>query len=131
MSDADELTTAQLLTQLSEQSSALVRQEVRLAQLELQEKGKRAGLGIGLLGGGGVIGLYGVGALIATVILLLATAVAAWLAALIVTVVLFAAGGVAALLGKNKVAAAGPPVPAHAVDSTRADVESVKEAAHR
>lgn len=131
MTDADERTTAQLLTQLSEQSSALVRQEVRLAQLELQEKGKRAGLGIGLLGGGGVIAVYGVGALIATIIMLLATALDAWLAALIVTVVLFAAAGVAALLGKSKVAAAGSPVPAHAVDSTRADVESVKEAAHR
>ncbi len=131
MSDADEPTTAQLLTQLSEQSSALVRQEVRLAQLELQEKGKRAGIGIGLLGGGGLIAVYGVGALIATLILLLATAVDAWLAALIVTVVLFAAAGVAALLGKNKVTEAGSPVPEHAVDSTRADVTTVKEAAHR
>ena len=80
-----------------------MRKELQLAQLEMTEKGKRAAIGAGLFGGAGVVALYGVGAVIAAVILLLATAVAAWLSALIVAVVLLAAGGIAALIGKKQV----------------------------
>ncbi len=77
----------------------------------MAEKGKRAGLGIGMFGGAGVVALYGVGTLIATVILLLALAMDAWIAALIVTVVLFVVAGVLALLGKKQVSQATRPSP--------------------
>src|SRR5438045_4379202 len=83
---------AELVQQLSEQTSRLARQEVELAKTELQVKGKRAGIGAGMFGGAGVFGFYALGALTATAILGLATAVAAWLAALIIAVVL---GGIA------------------------------------
>ncbi|MCW3038220.1 MAG: hypothetical protein JWM31_125 [Solirubrobacterales bacterium] len=131
MSTTADRSTAQLLTDLSEQTTALVRQELRLAQLELQQKGKRVGVGAGLFGAAGVVALYGGGALVAAAILALATALDGWLAALIVAVVLFVVAGVAALLGKKEVKQAGPPVPDHAVQSTRADLDTVKEAAHR
>ncbi len=132
MSDTDNIPTAQLLTRLSEQTSALVRQELKLAQLELQQKGRHAGVGAGLFGAAGVVALYGGGALVATAILLLATALDhAWLAALIVGVVLLAVAGVMALLGKKQVAQAGPPVPEQAIQSTKTDVDTIKEAAHR
>ena len=97
--------TSELVKQLAEQTTALVRQEVELAKAELSEKGKRAGIGAGMFGGAGLVGLLALGALTATFILLLATAVDAWLAALIVTAVYGAVAGVLALMGKKKVAA--------------------------
>jgi hypothetical protein len=72
---------------LSEQTTTLVGQELDLAKLELTEKGKRAGIGVGMFGGPGALGLYSAGALTACFILALATAVRGWLAALIVAAV--------------------------------------------
>ncbi len=58
---AGERPVGDLVRQLSEQLSVLVRDEIRLAQLELTRKGKKAGIGAGLLGGSGlvVVGLAG------------------------------------------------------------------------
>jgi nitrate/nitrite transporter NarK len=117
---------AELVKQLSEQTSRLARQEVELAKAELTEKGKRAGIGAGMFGGAGIFGFYAVGALTATAIVALATAVAAWLAALIVTVVLGAIAGVLALQGKTKVQQATPPVPEQATESVKEDVQWAK-----
>lgn len=123
-----EQSTAELVQRATEQISRLVRDELALARAELTEKGKHAGLGLGLFGGGGVLALYGVGALIASVVLLLALALPAWIATLIVAVVLFAIAGVLALLGKKEVRRAVPPVPTAAADSVRADVDAVTAA---
>jgi Putative Actinobacterial Holin-X, holin superfamily III len=98
---------AELMRQLSDQTSTLVRQELELAKAELVTKGKQAGLGVGMFGGAGVFGLYAVGALTACVILALATALAGWLAALIVAAVYGAIAGVLALTGKTKDSAGG------------------------
>jgi hypothetical protein len=70
----DDRPVGELFQQLSTQTATLVRQEIKLAQLELQEKGKRAGLGAGMFGGAGVVALYGGGALVAAAVLALATA---------------------------------------------------------
>ncbi len=121
-----EQSTADLLKRLSEQTATLVRQEIRLAQLELQEKGKRAGIGAGMFGGSGLIALYGLGALVAAAILGLATAVDAWLAALIVGVVYLLAAGVQALIGRSQVQRATPPAPEQTVESVKEDVEWAK-----
>jgi uncharacterized membrane protein YqjE len=118
----------QLVNQLSEQVSTLVRDELTLARLEMVEKGKRAGAGAGLLGGAGVIALYGLGALFVTIGALLALVMPVWAAALIVTVVLFAVAGIAALIGKNQVKQAVPPEPIEAMESGKRDVEAVKTA---
>src|ERR687884_445783 len=125
-SDLRDRPTSELLKQLSDQTTTLVRQEIELAKLEFREKGKKAGIGAGMFGGAGVMGLYAVGALTACVILALATFLAAWLAALIVAVVYGAIAGVLALRGKAQVKRAGPPVPEQAVDSTKEDLEWVK-----
>ncbi|GID28938.1 phage holin family protein [Paractinoplanes brasiliensis] len=118
----------QLVNQLSEQVTTLVRDELTLARMEMVEKGKRAGTGAGLLGGAGVIALYGLAALFVTIGALLALILPVWAAALIVTVVLFAAAGVAALIGKNQVKRAVPPEPIEAMESGKRDVEAVKAA---
>src|SRR5437868_13678888 len=77
---------AELFKQLSDQTSRLVRDEIELAKAELAQKGKSAGIGAGMFGGAAFFGVYALGALTATAILALSTAVAGWLAALIVTV---------------------------------------------
>ena len=122
---ADHRTTAELVKLASEQLTTLVRDELKLAQVELTEKGKRAGVGVGMFGGAGVIALYGVGALLAAAIIGLAAVMPAWLSALIVAVVLFAVAGVLALLGKTQVSKAVPPVPQDAVASVKADINTI------
>ncbi|ADB29823.1 protein of unknown function DUF1469 [Kribbella flavida DSM 17836] len=115
-----------LVSQLTADVSRLVRAELQLAKAELKDKGKEAGLGVGLFGGAGAFAFYGLGALVTTAILGLAYVVPAWLAALIVAVLLFAVAGVAALLGKKHVAHATPPVPQAAVDGVHQDIEALK-----
>jgi Putative Actinobacterial Holin-X, holin superfamily III len=126
-----EASLAELIKQLSEQSSRLARQEVELAKAELAVKGKRAGLGAGMFGGAGAFGFYGLGALTAAAILALATAVTAWLAALIIAVVFAAIAGALALQGKNKVQQATPPVPEEAAESVKEDVQWAKTRAQQ
>jgi nitrate/nitrite transporter NarK len=126
-----EASLAELIKQLSEQSSRLARQEVELAKAELAYKGKRAGIGAGMFGGAGAFGFYGLGALTAAAILALATAVTAWLAALIIAVVFAAIAGVLALQGKTKVQQATPPVPEEATESVKEDVQWAKTRAQQ
>jgi MFS family permease len=128
-SDASDRSTPELVKQLADQTTALVRQEVELAKAELSEKGKRAGIGAGMFGGAGVAGLYALGALTAAIILVLATALDGWLAALIVAVVYGAIAGVLALLGRSKVKQATPATPERTVDTVKEDVEVVKQRA--
>ena len=118
--------TGQLLAQFTAQTSELVRSELRLAQAEMTDKAKHAGLGAGMFGGAGLVALYGVAALLATVILALALVVPAWLAALIVTVVLFAVAGGTALVGKKQVQQATPAAPQQAIDGVQRDVDVLK-----
>ena len=115
-----------LVAQLSTDVSRLVRDELQLAKAELKDKGKEAGIGIGLFGGAGTIALYGVGALVAAAILGLAAAVPAWLSALLIALVLFAIAGVAAVLGKRHVSHATPPLPQQAVEGVHDDLEALK-----
>jgi uncharacterized membrane protein YqjE len=121
--------TAELVQRASEQISRLVRDEIALAKAELSEKGKHAGIGIGLFGGGGVLALYGVGAAVATLIIVFDLFLPLWLAALIVTVGLFVLAGIMALIGKSQVSKAMPPEPKAAIESVKADVDEVKQAA--
>ena len=111
---------------LSEQIPELVRSEIRLAQAELAEKGKHAGVGVGLFSGAGLLALYGLAGLLTTAVIALDLALPLWLSALIVTIVLFLAAGVAALLGRKQVSQATPPAPEQAIASVKQDVEAVK-----
>jgi len=124
--DLRERPTGDLLKQLSDQSTTLVRQEIELAKLEFREKGKKAGQGAGMFGGAGLFGLYAVGALTATIILALATFLPGWVAALIVAVVYGAIAGILALRGRSQVKEATPPMPEQAVETTKEDVRWVK-----
>jgi hypothetical protein len=121
----------ELVSTAVEQMSRLFRDELRLAQAELAEKGKKAGIGAGLFGGAGLFALYGLGCLVAAAVLGLATVLDGWLAALIVAAALFVVAGIAALIGKKEVSEASPPVPTQAMDGVKTDVQTVKEGIHR
>ncbi len=121
----------ELVSQASQQLSQLVREELRLAQAEMSEKGKRFGKGGGMFGGAGVVAFVGLQALAATAIAALALALPVWASALIITGVLFAIAAVLATMGKKQVGRAKPPTPEQAIDSVRADVAEIKERAHR
>lgn len=123
--------TGELVQRLGEQVSRLVRDELRLAKVELADKGKRAGIGAGLVGGGGLVALYGIAAVLAGLVLLLAQVMPDWLAAVIVGVVLLAVAGVMALQGRAKVQEATPPIPEQATDSVRADIDEISARARR
>lgn len=125
----DDRSVAELMRELSQQTSDLIRKEMELAKAELRVKGRAAGIGAGAFGAAGLVALFGVGALTACLILALATAVDGWLAALIVAVVYFAVAGVAALVGRRKVQEATPPAPEQAIESTKEDVQWTKQRA--
>ena len=125
MAGADQPVAA-LLKDLSEQTSTLVRKELELARLEMTEKGKRAGVGVGMFGGAGAMGLYALGALVAAAILALATVISAWLAALVIAALCGAIAGGLALLGRAKVSQAGPPLPQQATESVKEDLRWTK-----
>jgi Putative Actinobacterial Holin-X, holin superfamily III len=126
-----EHSTGELVKVMSEQVSSLIRDELKLAQLEMAGKGKQAALGAGMFGASGVVAVYGVGCLLACAIIAISGVVAAWLAALIVGVALLAAAGGAALLGRKRIQKGVPPVPEQAVADIKADVEEIKERTHR
>jgi uncharacterized membrane protein YqjE len=121
-----EPTLGALVHDLSTKIPELVRSEVRLAQAEMTEKGKRAGLGLGMFSGAGVLAFLGLATLIATAILALALVLDPWLAALVVAAALLLGAGLLALLGKNQVVEATPPMPERAVDGLKEDLATVK-----
>ena len=127
--DLDRASVAELVKQLGEQTSDLARQEVELAKAELTEKGRAIGIGAGAFGAAGLVALFAVGALTAALILALAEAVDGWLAALIVFVVYAAIAGGLALFGRREVEQGTPPTPERAIETTKEDVERVKQGA--
>ncbi|MEU3793235.1 phage holin family protein [Streptomyces fructofermentans] len=122
---------SELVGQATEQLSDLVRQEMRLAKEELAEKGRRAGRGGGLLAAAGAVAYVGLMALSVTAAAVLALVLPWWAAALVVTLVLLAAAGVLAAAGRSRLGRATPPLPEETLDSVRADVDEIKERAHR
>ncbi len=126
-----ERSAGELVKELTELVPRLVRDEIRLAQVEMAQKGKQLGTGVGAFAGSGLIALYAVGCLLACTIIAISGVIAAWLAALIVGAALLAVSGIAALIGRSRLTRATPPVPKEAIGSVQADVQEVKEKAHR
>ena len=128
---AKERSTGELVKAFTEQVSVLVRDELKLAQLEMTRKGREAGKGIGMMGGGGLIALYGVACLIACVIIAMSHAIPAWLSALIIGVALLIIAAIVAKAGRERMRKATPPGPTEAVDSMKTDVAAIKERVRR
>ena len=121
-----EQSMGELFKQLSDDMSTLVRQELKLAQAELTEKGKKAGIGVGMFGVAAIVAVVALLTFTACVVAALATGMDVWLAALIVTVIYAVAAGGLALIGKQKVTQATPPVPEQTVETVKEDVQWAK-----
>jgi uncharacterized membrane protein YqjE len=125
-SELRERPIGELLKQLSQETTTLVKQELDLAKAEVAQKGQQAGKGAGMFGGAGVMGFLALAALTAALIMAIDKAVPNWAAALIVAAVYAVIAGVLALQGRNKVKEATPPVPEQAVESVKEDVQWAK-----
>ncbi|URN15665.1 MULTISPECIES: phage holin family protein [Streptomyces] len=126
-----EPSVGELVKRASEQFTDLVRAELRTAQAELAQKGRRAGVGGGLIGAATAVAYVGLMALAGTCVALLALVLEVWAAALIVTVVLFFVAAVLGLAGRAQMKRAVPPLPERAIDGVRSDLDEIKEKIHR
>lgn len=124
--DPREHSVGDLVKELANETSTLVRQEIDLAKAEMTERGKRAGKGAGMLAAAAVAGLLALGALTACLVALLDLAMPTWLAALIVTVVYAGIAGALALVGRNRLREAAPPIPEETIESVKEDVQWAK-----
>ncbi|MBT2416891.1 phage holin family protein [Streptomyces sp. ISL-22] len=126
-----EASVGELVQEASQELSDLVRAEMRLAQAEMSQKGKRLGMGGGMFGGAGLVGFLALQAMVATAIAALAVPLPVWAAGLIITGALLVVAALMAAVGKAKVARATPPTPERTVESVKADVAEIKERAQR
>jgi hypothetical protein len=124
--DLRERPIGELMKELASQTSVLVRQELDLAKAEMAQKGKQAGLGVGIFGGAGIVAFLALVALTVCFVAALATGMKVWLAALIVAVVYAAIAGALAFVGRSRVKEAPPPVPEQTVETVKEDVEWLK-----
>ena len=123
--DPRERGIGELVKDLAGQTSTLVRQEIKLAQAEVTEKGKVAGRGAGLLAGAGVAALLMLGTLTAVLVVALDSALPLWLAALIVTLLWGVVAAVLAQSGRKALQAATPPAP-QTVETLKEDIQWAK-----
>src|SRR5215218_10073084 len=123
--DLRERPISELVRDLSQQTSTLVRKEIQLAQAELQQKGKTAGKGAGLLGGAAVAGTLALGALSAALITLLDDAMATPIAAVIVMALWALVALALAKSGQTALQSATPPVP-QTVETVKEDIQWAK-----
>jgi uncharacterized membrane protein YqjE len=123
--DPRERPIGELVKDLSSQTSTLVRKEIELARAELQQQGKIAGKGVGLLVGGAIFGLLALIALTAMLIAVLDTAMDTWLAALIVTVLWAIVAAVLAKAGQGALKRVTPPAP-QTVETVKEDIQWAK-----
>ena len=124
-SDARERPIGELVKELSQQTSTLVRKEIELARVELQEQGKVAGKGAGMLGGAAAAGLLSLGALSAALVALLDRAMATWVAALIVMALWAIVALVLAQAGRSALRRATPPAP-QTIETVKEDIQWAK-----
>ena len=121
--------TGDLVKELSDQTTILVRQEIELAKAELTQKGKILGAGAGMLGGAALVALLMLGVLTALILSLLDKAMDFSLAALIVTIVYAAIAAVLALASRERIKQGMPPAPEETVETVKEDVQWAKSQA--
>lgn len=97
----DDRSLGELFSELSRQTSTLIRQEVALAKVEMKQKGIEVGKDVGMMAAGGALAYAGLLALIATIIIVLAEFIPWWLSALIVSLVVLGIGGLLVQRGMN------------------------------
>ncbi len=115
-----------LFRDLARDTQYLVSQEIRLAQMEVTESAKSAGMGAGLLAGAAAFGLVGLIGVAATLVAVLSLVLPVWAAALIVTILYFIIAGGLALAGYVKLKEASP-TPQATIETLKEDQEWLKQ----
>ena len=118
----EETSLGDLFSRLSEQASALIRQEIQLAQTEMTRKATKAGRDAAVIALGGLIALGAFFSVIAALILVLAQVMEAWLAALIVAVVLAVVAALLIQYGISKLKQIDP-APRRTIETMRENKE--------
>jgi len=111
---------------VADHAKALAGLEVELAAAEMKAKAGALGVGMGLLAGAGLLGVYAVGFLLATVAAALALSLDLWLSLLIVGLALALITAVLAFVGVRSIRKATPPVPEQAITEARLTSEAIK-----
>jgi len=122
----DDRSLGELFADLSRQTSQLIHQEVTLAKAEITDKAASAGKNVGFIAAGGVIVYAGFLAILAAIIILIAKAIAWWLAALIVGVVVVAIGGFLVYDGLQSLKRTNL-APQQTIDTLKEDQQWMKE----
>lgn len=113
----------QLIGKMTETMSALVRDELQLAQAQFTEKGKALGLAGGLFAGAALFALFGLGWLLHSAYLALAHVVPDWAAGLIVAGSVLLIAAILGLVGK----AAKDKAPApETKENIQRDIDAIK-----
>jgi hypothetical protein len=115
-----------LFSDLSRQTSTLVRQEVTLAKTEMSEKASAVGKDVGMIAAGGALAYAGLLALIAALIILLAEVMPWWLSALIVGAVVIGAGAMLVQRGREALKHQSI-APEQTIETLKEDAQWVKE----
>lgn len=124
--DLRQQSLGELVKQLTEQTTRLVRNEVRLARAEMTEKAQAYGRAGAMLAAAAGVGLLTGVALTMFLIYLLRLALQLWAAALLVTVLYGVVALALFMTGKRKLDEAKSPVPEQTVESVKEDVQWLK-----
>jgi len=122
----DNRSLGELFTELANETTTLVRQEIQLARTELTQKATRASKDVGMIGAGGALAYAGLLALIAAVIIGLGELIPMWLSALIVGLVVVGVGYFMIQRGLTQLKQIDP-TPRQSLESLKEDKEWVKE----
>ncbi len=123
----DGKTLRDLLRDLSQDSSTLLRQESELFRTEMHDRISHVQREVTMLGAGAVIAHVGLLALTAAIILALSLAIPAWASALIVAVLYLIAGGILLAVGRQKLKDEEL-APRETIHSMKQDVRTLREA---
>jgi Putative Actinobacterial Holin-X, holin superfamily III len=104
---------------VAEHARSLARLEVELAKVEVREKVSALSGGAVLLAVGGVVALYALGFLLATVAAALALVLPTWLALLLVGITLLAVAGGLLALGRSQLQRGVPLAPERAIEEAK------------
>jgi hypothetical protein len=90
-----------LFSELSQETSTLVREEMALAKIELSQKATRIGKDVAFLAAGGAVAYAGLLTLIAFLVIILSKGMPWWASVLIVGLVVSGGGGYLVMKGLN------------------------------
>jgi xanthine/uracil permease len=123
----DERSLGDLFSDLSRETTTLVRQEIQLAKAELTQSATEAARGIGMLIAGGAVAYAGLLFLLLAIVFgLIEAGWDAWLSALVVGLVVIAIGAVLVLRARESLKPANL-APRRTVETLKEDQEWAKE----